>query len=1557
MARLNRSLQKKNKKKPAPSAARACQAPVPVAPAAPAASAASAASMSGQQGPGGDLGAIFRRIDALYAGRTEVKTHSQNEKDTVEIPFRLEQQGRSGDLRLRADPDADGARPCRQDVVRLHSMRAPDAALSAPASSAASAIDPRRWLAERVVGMEGLIPLEDLQCVWSPWARGAEKYGPESLITARSGSDSFMSKSVPPRALGVRYAEASSRLALSRGANGAVSGFREVDCSPTGQGVTGAPRRRRPGRKTDFSRGSTSNAPLRPGGLARRVRPADHGKEDLSRAEVAIRWSGLSESEGKSSSGAAPPSLCTHVPGFVGMKPKTAGMAAAEPKSAAEGATTDRSSSSAAATNGKMSWAGGRIGQNRINLIQNMLSMDDEDWEAAAALRERQARRRQLAERARAEGSTAMEKELRANRLDQKVRTRRALRRDGPSLLSEAMRLSASGTGVDAVWRRDLERQGLNGILDDDEQVEDVTSLSDVKTPATGVSIDTPTVASKQASRPGVATQLPSDARRTWAVMSRESVDDFHERVPDMAIRYPFELDRFQKEAVLHVERNRCVFVAAHTSAGKTVVAEYAVALACKHMTRAVYTSPIKTLSNQKFREFRKTFGERDVGIMTGDVSINTEATCLILTTEILRSMLYRGADLIRDIEWVIFDEVHYINDRERGVVWEEVIILLPDHVNIVMLSATVPNTFEFADWVGRTKRKPVYVVSTDRRPVPLQHYVWCHNRLFKVLDDQGQFRPQGLRQARAEGKKRERQSKASGRIVRKSGGGSSRGRWYSLVQYLQKLDLLPLAVFSFSKRVCEDLTYALGGLNLNANHEKGLVLGFVDRSVRRLPELDRRLPQVQRVRALAARGIGVHHAGMLPILKEIVEMLFSRGLVKVLFATETFAMGVNMPTRTVVFNGTRKHDGTQFRELLPGEYTQMSGRAGRRGLDSFGVVIQFCRADKVPDEASTRKLLLGRSTRLSSQFRLTYNMILNLLRQEDISVADFIKRSFGEVFAQRAAPAQRAALAAAEAKLRAIGAAPEGKQDTPAKPTPPAAGAAQASAATTRLCKAARCGSGSISAYFAVHARAATLLADEMRDIMSNPMLSERFLNPGRVVLLRLPSALPSTRFDRPAIGVILKRGAPSDADMGRFGGGGATGAAKFVLTALVLCPAAAKTEALKSRARADGMGGVVGGERYLVCSVRPENLYRLTRTGIDVSASAILLDRFPEAISTVVGALAAARDGRTGGLKQTVRSRRRRKGGVRGVASSSGSVSTGDTGAVGISASISADSTTASGLKCYPWLEALHPIRDMKQSELQFVERYRARCEAQDLMPTLACHSCPHRSAHLASAAQEEALRQRASQLRRLLSDDNVHLISDFEQRLCVLRSLDYIDAGRAVLLKGRVACEINTCDSLLATELIFENVILELEPPEAVALFSSLVFQRRVDTEPQLNGAMRVALGRLEAVALALGNVQAKEGLDVAPEQFARDAIHPGLMQVCYEWARGTAFVHICELTDVPEGTIVRCILRLYETLKDVRNAARVIGDPKLYQMMEKCAEMIKRDIVFAGSLYIS
>ena len=514
---------------------------------------------------------------------------------------------------------------------------------------------------------------------------------------------------------------------------------------------------------------------------------------------------------------------------------------------------------------------------------------------------------------------------------------------------------------------------------------------------------------------PSVVAGARAAQRKSWAITAPVDVRNWSTLVPNPAYHFPFELDNFQKQAVLHLERNECVFVAAHTSAGKTVVAEYAIALAAQNMTRCVYTSPIKALSNQKFRDFREKF--EDVGIITGDIQLNPEASCLIMTTEILRSMLYKGADLVRDIEWVIFDEVHYVNDAERGVVWEEVIIMLPSHVKLVFLSATTPNTVEFSDWIGRTKRKPVYVISTLKRPVPLEHYLFTaaggKAKMHKVMSSSKEFLMSGHAAAakalttsksakRGGGRGGSGGRRGRGRGGRGGSGRAQKGQLRKLVEALKTKELLPTVFFVFSKRLCETCAHELSGVRLNSSGEQGKVRAFAASALSRLQGSDRQLPQVLRTIESAERGVGVHHGGLLPILKEVVEILFSRGLVKVLFATETFAMGVNMPARAVCFYSTRKHDGREFRDLLPGEYTQMAGRAGRRGLDAVGTVILALWGPDAPLSSDMHKMLKGKATKLESQFRLTYTMILNLLRVEDMSVEDMIKRSFSEVATQR---------------------------------------------------------------------------------------------------------------------------------------------------------------------------------------------------------------------------------------------------------------------------------------------------------------------------------------------------------------------------------------------------------------------------------------------------------------------------------------------------------------------------------------------------------------------------
>lgn len=387
---------------------------------------------------------------------------------------------------------------------------------------------------------------------------------------------------------------------------------------------------------------------------------------------------------------------------------------------------------------------------------------------------------------------------------------------------------------------------------------------------------------------------------------------------------YPFTLDPFQRRAIECLERDESVLVSAHTSAGKTVVAEYAIAMALRDKQRVIYTSPIKALSNQKYRDLFEEFS--DVGLMTGDVTINPNASCLVMTTEILRSMLYRGSEIMREVKWVIFDEIHYMRDKERGVVWEESIIMLPHKVRFVFLSATIPNSKEFAQWIAKIHHQTCHVVYTDYRPTPLQHFVYPSGGegVYLVVDERGRFREDNFNKAmaalgssslgdavedvvaRGGGKKQNAKGMGKNKTTQKG----EQSDLYRIVKMVMERHYDPVIVFSFSKKECEQYALQIAKLDITTADEKKLIEQVFLNAIDSLSEDDRKLPQINAILPLLKRGIGIHHGGLLPILKEVIEILFQESLLKVLFATETFSMGINMPARTVIFTASRKFDG-----------------------------------------------------------------------------------------------------------------------------------------------------------------------------------------------------------------------------------------------------------------------------------------------------------------------------------------------------------------------------------------------------------------------------------------------------------------------------------------------------------------------------------------------------------------------------------------------------------------------------------------------------------------------
>lgn len=447
--------------------------------------------------------------------------------------------------------------------------------------------------------------------------------------------------------------------------------------------------------------------------------------------------------------------------------------------------------------------------------------------------------------------------------------------------------------------------------------------------------------------------------------------------------RLPFPLDDWQQSALDAVLLQQDVLVAAHTGSGKSVCLDVAAGLALQRGLRVLYTSPLKALSNQKFGALRASFGSRDIGLITGDGAVQPEAQCLVLTTEILRKMLYESKWKAEDLLCVIFDEAHYLRDPERGVVWEECIMMLPEQVSLVFLSATISNAQEFADWVSglRPSKPPCKVVVTNTRPVPLKHYVFPSGgkAIFAIVDDQGNFKESNFQKAFL--------------IAQETKGNDVKDCRF-LVNWLIGAKFSPVIVFAFRRKDCELFMNQLNEMDFTTEEEKILIRKLWDSAMNTLAEDERKIDEIAGLLNYLERGIAVHHSGLLPIVKEIIELLFQETLIKALFATETFAMGVNMPAKTVVFASATKFDGSKVRSISSGEYIQMSGRAGRRGIDDKGLAIMM-----VSDRTSMldiKNIVCGESFPLESAFRISYNMILNCLRPgSKFTAKEFIEKSF----------------------------------------------------------------------------------------------------------------------------------------------------------------------------------------------------------------------------------------------------------------------------------------------------------------------------------------------------------------------------------------------------------------------------------------------------------------------------------------------------------------------------------------------------------------------------------
>jgi superfamily II RNA helicase len=466
----------------------------------------------------------------------------------------------------------------------------------------------------------------------------------------------------------------------------------------------------------------------------------------------------------------------------------------------------------------------------------------------------------------------------------------------------------------------------------------------------------------------------------------------------DLSTLYPFELDAFQTEAIAALNADKSVVVVAPTGSGKTLIGEYAIARALSRGKRVLYTTPLKALSNQKLRDFRHQFGVDKVGLVTGDLCINRDAPILVMTTEIFRNILYGTfteviETALTDVEAVVLDECHYMNDRQRGTVWEESIIYCPPNIQLIALSATIANAEQLTHWIEWV-HGPTQLIHSDWRPVPLQFHFGNHQGLFPLLNQQ---------RTKLNPKLKALPSKQRGGRSRSSRSASPDP--YSVIAALQQRQMLPAIYFIFSRRGCDQAVLATRELKLLLNAEESAQLKV------RLAQFTAFYPELAQSPVLDGirRGVAPHHAGLLPAWKSLVEELFQQGFIKVIFATETLAAGINMPARTTVISSLSKRTDLGHRLLNASEFLQMSGRAGRRGMDVLGHVVTLQTAFEGANEAAY--LATMGADPLVSQFTPSYGMVLNLLQTRTLEESRaLIEKSFGQYIAmQQLAPQQQA--------------------------------------------------------------------------------------------------------------------------------------------------------------------------------------------------------------------------------------------------------------------------------------------------------------------------------------------------------------------------------------------------------------------------------------------------------------------------------------------------------------------------------------------------------------------
>lgn len=1047
-----------------------------------------------------------------------------------------------------------------------------------------------------------------------------------------------------------------------------------------------------------------------------------------------------------------------------------------------------------------------------------------------------------------------------------------------------------------------------------------------------------------------------SEAREKCHHAVDDSIDikEF-DKIQDLAMPFPFELDIFQKRSIIRLENHQNVLVCAHTSSGKTVIAEYAISLGKKLGKRVFYTSPIKALSNQKYREFKQKF--KDVGILTGDVSINSDAQCVIMTTEILQSSLYKNSEMLNMVEWVVFDEVHFINDNERGHVWEEILILLPPRIGIVMLSATIPNYLDFAKWVGRIKNTTIYIQNTLKRIVPLEHKIFIStkqifvgrdksdkvlvgniNAAMKELEnlnqkeyknknnpktkkEREQFEAKKMHQIKDFFKDLERKEKenfnrkASSQVQQNNlqqiqqgrqaggpvgmgkgntgygskggnnfggGGGNNFGNWggnnygngggYNyggghnknkvtmthmkideMVTHLFKNDLTPAVIFVFSIKKIDEYARYISTEPRVSRQESNKIIKFFDKCMSKLSDEDKKINQIQVMRRILPQGIGVHHAGLLPILKETIELLYSKGLIKILFATTSFSIGLNMPTRTVVFSEIQKFNEDKKEILSSSEYLQMCGRAGRRGIDALGHIFLLMGDKKNPPLASDiATMMAGVGTHVESKFRLSYRTIISFLSRNIKNIMEFFKESYLENNKIMIMPDVMKEIADIHQKLRNMDKVECLYSDT--------------------------------DEYIRRYFQDCENVTGVRRKLYSIGEINKTLI-PGKVIVFN------SKKLKKDIVAVMLQYYQDYDQYRCLMAENNKNGVIEY-------------EQNLKKGAVKDENEGVLNGKYYKYFEVYLDDI-------VDILDYKIKIDSQNYDWNMDNYCFIKKKD-----LDKALTD----------------------------------------------ILEAAYTVRPkpvdynkLSRNEITAFELVKEKNQLQNSIRQNKCHDCFKREEHRILFEERKALEDKFAVNQNLLKSENLKYYNDFQNRVNILKKLGYIDQDDQIELKGKAARELATSDCVLITELLMSNILDKLEIAETVAFLCGFAFNKNeIEIEdPQINDNFTVAVNEFKI--LFDGLVELEKTFEFEESKYNR-RITFSVSKAIYLWMNGSKFREILQESDLEEGKLYNLIMRLYLFLEEIKNFYETLGNSQIGEKFKKAKEVLMRDIMSCRSLYL-